>query len=200
MEIPKTPPPTAGRQPEALGEAGVHSSSSHKILTDTISEPTPINEQKKAANGLTYTTMVAGTGASVQPGDMIRVSYVGRLADGSGKQFDANESFELEIGSGQVIKGWDLGIPGMKVGEKRKIVIPSDLGYGTKGYPPTIPANANLAFDVTILEITKTAPEQPKPAPTSASDPVKKAEDSPKAAPIARPTAGGAAAAAPTSK
>ena len=153
MEPTRVPPPTIGSGAEAIGETRDHDTSQHKLST-VISEPTTIGEMKKAGSGLTYVTLKAGDGPEVKPGQTIKVHYVGRLADGTkfDSSLDKGEPISFVIGIGKVIKGWDLGIPGMRVGEKRQLVIPSDLGYGVKGYPPTIPGNSNLNFDVEVLE------------------------------------------------
>ena len=98
---------------------------------------------------------LVGTGKEAKAGDTVRVHYTGTLMDG--KKFDSSrdkgEPFEFKLGAGQVIKGWDQGVAGMKVGGKRKLVIPPDLGYGANGSPPTIPANAGLKFDVELMEV-----------------------------------------------
>ena len=79
--------------------------------------------------------------------------YVGKLTNG--KQFDASgkRTFTFRLGVGEVIKGWDAGVQGMKVGEKRRLTVPPKLGYGAKGAPPTIPGNATLIFDVECVEV-----------------------------------------------
>lgn len=105
---------------------------------------------------LETTDEVVGTGAEAKKGDAVRVHYTGTLMNG--KTFDSSRDhgdkpFDFTIGSGGVIKGWDQGVVGMKVGGKRKLVIPSDLGYGAAGHPPTIPPNAGLKFDVELVEI-----------------------------------------------
>ncbi|RKP06905.1 hypothetical protein THASP1DRAFT_5328, partial [Thamnocephalis sphaerospora] len=88
--------------------------------------------------------------------DSLKMHYTGTLFD-TGDEFDSSVGrgvpFEFTLGIGQVIKGWDRGIVGMCVGEKRRLQIPSDLGYGVSGSPPTIPPNAALVFDVELLEI-----------------------------------------------
>jgi FKBP-type peptidyl-prolyl cis-trans isomerase FkpA len=96
-----------------------------------------------------------GTGREAKTGDEVRVHYTGTLMDG--KKFDSsrdrNEPFKFKLGQGQVIKGWDQGVVGMKVGGKRQLTIPSDLGYGDTGSPPNIPPKAGLKFDVELVEV-----------------------------------------------
>lgn len=110
----------------------------------------------KMADGLQYADVVAGTGPAVQSGQCVTVQYTGWLTDGT--KFDSSRDraggFQLIAGSGgQVIAGWQEGIPGVKVGGKRRLIIPSALGYGASGQPPTIPANATLIFDIEVLRI-----------------------------------------------
>jgi len=95
-----------------------------------------------------------GTGDTIsEKGDTITVQYVGTLEDGT--QFDAAKSFEFILGGGDVIKAWDQGLVGMKIGAKRKLVAPSHLAYGKRGCAPDIPPNATLYFDVTMKKIVK---------------------------------------------
>jgi FKBP-type peptidyl-prolyl cis-trans isomerase len=101
--------------------------------------------------------LIAGTGTEAKAGDTLTVNYVGVLYKG-GKEFDASwkrkEPFEFKLGQGQVIKGWDQGLVGMKVGGRRELVIPSELAYGKTGSPPTIPANAPLVFVIDLLNVS----------------------------------------------
>jgi FKBP-type peptidyl-prolyl cis-trans isomerase len=100
-------------------------------------------------------TLKPGTGAEAKAGDRVMVHYVGTLTDG--KKFDSSrdrgEGFRFTLGQGQVIQGWDQGVAGMKVGETRKLTIPAALGYGARGFPPVIPANATLVFEVELLKV-----------------------------------------------
>jgi FKBP-type peptidyl-prolyl cis-trans isomerase len=106
-------------------------------------------------NGLIIRDSVLGTGAEAKVGNLVSVQYTGKLADG--KVFDSSiprgQPIEFTLGAGQVIKGWDQGILGMKVGGKRTLTIPANLGYGANGYPPVIPANATLYFDVELVSV-----------------------------------------------
>jgi FKBP-type peptidyl-prolyl cis-trans isomerase len=110
----------------------------------------------KTADGLQYADVVPGTGLAVASGQCITVQYTGWLADGT--KFDSSRDrdggFQLIAGTqGQVIAGWQEGLPGIKVAGKRRLVIPPALAYGAQGSPPTIPANATLTFDVEVLRI-----------------------------------------------
>jgi len=100
--------------------------------------------------------LVEGDGAEAVPGRPVEVHYVG-VAWSTRQQFDASwdrdEVFSFSLGAGQVITGWDEGVAGMKVGGKRKLTIPPDLGYGARGAGGVIPPNATLVFDVELLEV-----------------------------------------------
>jgi FKBP-type peptidyl-prolyl cis-trans isomerase FkpA len=107
------------------------------------------------SSGLKYWDLKKGTGAVAKSGVSVKVHYTGWLTDG--KKFDSSvdrkEPFDFKLGAGMVIKGWDEGVAGMKVGGKRQLRIPPDLGYGAPGSPGAIPPNATLVFDVELLAV-----------------------------------------------
>ncbi len=121
------------------------------------SAPTKVTgDGTKTADGLQYWDIKVGTGATATAGQSASVHYTGWLTDG--KKFDSSvdrgEPFAVEpLGSAPVIKGWNEGIIGMKVGGKRQLRIPPQLAYGERGYPGAIPANATLIFDVELLSV-----------------------------------------------
>jgi len=104
---------------------------------------------------LEKTDLVVGTGDEAVAGKKVSVHYVGTLLDGS--KFDSSrdrgEPFDFGLGRGQVIKGWDEGVAGMRVGGKRKLVIPPEMGYGKRGFPPVIPPDSTLVFEVELLAV-----------------------------------------------
>ena len=106
-------------------------------------------------SGLQYEELAEGTGRAAAAGDTVAVHYTGWLKDG--KKFDSSvdrgQPFSFKLGAGRVIKGWDEGVAGMKVGGKRKLIIPAALGYGARGAPGAIPPNAELTFEVELLKI-----------------------------------------------
>jgi peptidylprolyl isomerase len=105
-------------------------------------------------NGLQIQDVVVGTGAEAKAGKLVTVHYTGTFTDGTkfDSSVDRGQPFQFTLGAGEVIQGWDLGVAGMKVGGKRKLVIPYQLGYGEKGYGP-IPPKATLLFDVELLGV-----------------------------------------------
>ena len=118
--------------------------------------PTKVTgEPTKTASGLEYWDIKVGTGAVAQSGQHVKVDYTGWLTNG--KKFDSSvgtgRPFDFTLGASQVIKGWDEGVAGMKVGGKRQLRIPPDLAYGEKGYPGVIPANSTLIFDVQLVDV-----------------------------------------------
>lgn len=112
---------------------------------------------KTNPSGLQYVDEVEGSGPEAKAGQSVKVHYTGWLYENGvqGKKFDSsrdrNDPFEFSLGAGMVIRGWDEGVAGMKVGGKRTLVIPPDLGYGARGAGGVIPPNATLKFDVELL-------------------------------------------------
>ncbi len=109
----------------------------------------------KTDSGLQFEDSLVGAGAEAVSGKIVEVHYTGTLADGSkfDSSHDRRKPFTFKLGAGQVIKGWDQGVAGMKVGGKRKLVIPYQLAYGERGHPPVIPAKAELTFEVELLKV-----------------------------------------------
>jgi FKBP-type peptidyl-prolyl cis-trans isomerase len=107
------------------------------------------------ASGLQYQILKEGTGPVAQSGQQVSVHYTGWLTNGTkfDSSVDRGQPIQFPLGTGRVIKGWDEGVAGMKVGEKRKLTIPPSLGYGERGYPPVIPANSTLVFEVELMGI-----------------------------------------------
>jgi len=109
---------------------------------------------------LKITDDVVGKGPEAKAGDTVRVHYTGTLMNGV--KFDSSRDrgtpFDFKLGTGAVVKGWDKGVPGMKVGGTRRLVIPQALGYGDEGSPPNIPPKAGLKFEIELLEINPTEP------------------------------------------
>ncbi len=126
--------------------------------TPTKIEPT-IKESKtimsENVTELKKEVLKEGTGSVAKAGDTVSVHYTGWLTDGAkfDSSVDRGTPFQFTLGAGMVIKGWDQGVAGMKVGEKVKLTIPASLGYGANGYPPVIPQNATLIFEVELLGI-----------------------------------------------
>lgn len=122
---------------------------------ETSAKPAASGKEATLPSGTKYVDEVVGTGAEAKPGMQVSVHYTGTLT--SGKKFDSsrdrNEPFSFQLGGGQVIKGWDEGVAGMKVGGKRKLTIPPEAGYGARGAGGLIPPNATLLFDVELLDV-----------------------------------------------
>jgi FKBP-type peptidyl-prolyl cis-trans isomerase FkpA len=113
------------------------------------------NSQTTTASGLKYEDVKVGTGDAAEAGKTVSVHYTGWLTDG--KKFDSSKDrgqpFEFPLGGGRVIKGWDEGVKGMKVGGVRKLTIPPELGYGARGAGGAIPPNSTLVFEVELLKV-----------------------------------------------
>lgn len=115
-----------------------------------------MNNVTNVTSGLVVEDLVVGTGDEIKSGDTVKMHYLGKLSTGEkfDSSYDRGEPFTTQIGVGQVIKGWDQGVPGMKVGGKRKLTIPASLGYGDQGIGP-IPGGATLVFEVEAVGIVK---------------------------------------------
>ena len=138
-----------------LAASVAYGQSSAKKSTATTAGPTKVTgEGTKTASGLQYWDISEGTGATAKSGQTVLVHYTGWLTNG--KKFDSSvggKPFKFQIGAGNVIKGWEEGVAGMKVGGKRQLRIPRDLAYGQKGYPGVIPPYATLIFDVQLVGV-----------------------------------------------
>jgi len=131
-------------------------SAAKKSTAPNTNAPTKVTgDGVKTDSGLVYWDIRVGNGEVAKEGSHVRVHYTGWLT--TGKKFDssvdAGKPFDFTIGNGEVIKGWEEGVAGMKVGGKRQLRIPPALGYGAEGYPGAIPANATLIFDVQLLGV-----------------------------------------------
>jgi len=200
---------SAQRRAAARGVAGARSSATMLVCSSALlgamtflgcnSVPEPEGKSKPAASSndpteLKIEDLAPGTGDRVvKDGDAILVTYKGTLLRG-GKQFDANtdkdKAFPVTVGKGEVIKGWDQGLLGMKKGGKRKLTIPASLAYGEAGHPPDIPKNAPLVFEIELVRFG----DEPAPAPSASAS----ASAAPSTSADAPPAPSGSASAGPT--
>jgi len=126
------------------------------LIQATATSPAlDLEAMTRTATGLRYLDLAVGEGAEAVAGQQVTVHYAGWILDG--EKFDASvdrgETFAFPLGAGMVIPGWDEGVAGMRVGGHRRLVIPPELGYGEAGYPPVIPPNATLVFDVQLFGV-----------------------------------------------
>ncbi|HEY2386047.1 MAG TPA: FKBP-type peptidyl-prolyl cis-trans isomerase [Candidatus Binatia bacterium] len=121
----------------------------------TGTSPAAAQASQTTTGGVQYVDEKSGDGAEAQKGQLVTVHYTGWLADGTkfDSSHDRKQPFKFKLGQGQVIKGWDEGVAGMKVGGIRKLTIPPDLGYGARGFGRAIPPNATLTFEVELLAV-----------------------------------------------
>jgi peptidylprolyl isomerase len=169
--IAATPPETASQvaPAETIETADTdeiqvaQASTSADDLAPATTPDTPMTENSENSenmvttdSGLQYVDLVEGTGAMPQTGQTVQVHYTGTLEDGTkfDSSRDRNRPFSFRIGVGQVIRGWDEGVASMRVGGRRQLIIPPDLGYGARGAGGVIPPNATLIFDVELLRIS----------------------------------------------
>lgn len=161
FKAPASPEPVTTTTPVTTEQPAATDTASTPVATTTPATAPAATPTKPAGTtttiqGMKVTVTKEGAGTPIKNGQTAVMLYTGTLADGT--VFDAsskhgNVPFEFSLGAGQVIKGWDLGVAGMKVGEERTLVIPPELGYGANGYPPVIPQNATLTFTVKLVGI-----------------------------------------------
>lgn len=156
-----------------LAAAIASTACSHKVPEPGESDfkPAPPTPPDPGPSTLRIVDEVVGKGKEAKAGDLVRVNYTGTLMNGTkfDSSLDTGKAFEFRVGTGAVIKGWDEGLVGMRVGGKRTLVIPQALGYGEAGSPPKIPPRAGLKFDIELLDVNPkdagagTATEPPPP-------------------------------------
>jgi FKBP-type peptidyl-prolyl cis-trans isomerase FkpA len=120
-----------------------------------MADPQEIRQEITTPSGLKYTDLQTGEGPEAKAGQIVNVHYTGWLENGTkfDSSLDRRSPFSFSLGGGQVIRGWDEGVAGMKVGGKRRLTIPADLGYGPRGAGGVIPPNATLIFEVELLGV-----------------------------------------------
>lgn len=126
-------------------------------IENTNNEENVENEVIQYDNGLIVQDVVVGEGKEAETGDKLSAHYVGMLEDGTvfDESYSRGQPIEFVLGSGQLIQGWELGLVGMREGGKRRLIIPSDLGYGERGAGNAIPPNSNLLFEIELVSVTK---------------------------------------------
>jgi len=146
--------PENENQPNLSLSQSPASSTESNSTSSNNNENNPVNNNM---NNLGIEILKQGTGEGAENGEEATVNYIGTLPDGTkfDSSYDRGLPFRFTLGAGQVIQGWDKGILGMKVGEKRRLTIPPELGYGSQGVSGVIPPNATLIFEVELLEIIK---------------------------------------------
>ncbi len=157
----ETQPQTATQEPQTpQAEAPVAKKvKPSPAEADLQTKPKPPKGKGDPPASLVAQDLIVGKGKKAASGDLVSVQYVGVLFD-NGKEFDASwdgnrpgDPFQFPLGGGMVIAGWDEGVVGMRVGGRRKLIIPAELGYGAQGYPPDIPADAALIFDIDLKKV-----------------------------------------------
>jgi FKBP-type peptidyl-prolyl cis-trans isomerase FkpA len=136
-----------------LGRGGGGTAAGQPLCENIPAAPTQADVE--GATSLQATDQVVGSGDEAKAGQSVTVHYYGRLADGTkfDSSCDRDQPFTFQLGAGQVIQGWDQGVAGMKVGGKRRLIIPANLAYGPSGAGGVIPPNANLVFDVELISV-----------------------------------------------
>lgn len=141
---------------DSSSDSTASSGSTESSLTDTSKKPEATVPQGISPKKFAYKDIVEGTGPAAKSGDKVTVQYEGIGFD-SEKEFDSswsrNEPFSFTLGGGEVIKGWDQGVEGMKVGGRRELVLPASLAYGAAGSPPSIGPNETLIFVIDLLKV-----------------------------------------------
>jgi len=135
--------------------SGTTATSEHAAGAPSATSGATEGQERTLPGGLKVTDVKVGSGPMAESGSTVAVHYTGWLMDGTkfDSSLDRGSPIVFQLGAGRVIKGWEEGIKGMRVGGKRKLTIPSSMGYGAQGYPPVIPPDATLQFDVELMDV-----------------------------------------------